>query len=116
MDGLDRPTLHPLDAHNCVGAARLVLPSGTDEGRRQWDAYVALLDQHVVGNSGDAIVEVDPETGEVSAKDKIGNPLPTLTSSGALPSVPMKMRHRAAGNLDLRARKDNLAHAHAADT
>ena len=32
------------------------------------------------------------------------------------PSVPMKMRHRAAWNLDLRARKDDLAHAHAADT
>ena len=32
------------------------------------------------------------------------------------PSVPMKMRHGAAGNLDLRARKDDLAHAHAADT
>lgn len=32
------------------------------------------------------------------------------------PSVPIKMRHRAAGNLDLRARKDYLAHAHAADT
>jgi hypothetical protein len=30
--------------------------------------------------------------------------------------VPMKMRHGAAGNLDLRARKDDLAHAHAADT
>jgi transposase len=28
----------------------------------------------------------------------------------------MKMRHRAAGNLDLRARKDDLAHADAADT
>jgi len=34
----------------------------------------------------------------------------------AFPSVPMKMRHRAAGNLHLRARKDDLAHAHAADT
>ena len=34
----------------------------------------------------------------------------------AEPSVPMKMRHGAAGNLDLRARKDDLAHAHAADT
>jgi CRISPR-associated endonuclease/helicase Cas3 len=33
-----------------------------------------------------------------------------------IPSVPMKMRHGAAGNLDLRARKDDLAHAHAADT
>ncbi len=34
----------------------------------------------------------------------------------ARPSVPMKMRHRLAGKLDLRARKDHLAHAHAADT
>ena len=39
-----------------------------------------------------------------------------FTDYVALPSVPMKMRHGAAGNLDLRARKDDLAHAHAADT
>ena len=32
------------------------------------------------------------------------------------PSVPMKMRHRPAGNLDLRARKDHLSHAHAPET
>ena len=47
--------------------------------------------------------------------------VPTFTLIGhkipdAAPSVPMKMRHGAAGNLDLRARKDDLAHAHAADT
>ena len=29
------------------------------------------------------------------------------------PSVPMKVRHQTPGNLDLRARKDNHAHAHA---
>ena len=39
-----------------------------------------------------------------------------IVGTGTVPSVPMKMRHRAAGNLDLRARKDDLAHAHAADT
>ena len=39
----------------------------------------------------------------------------TLPIAGSAPSVPMKMRHRAAGNLDLRARKDDLAHADAAD-
>ena len=38
------------------------------------------------------------------------------TGFAALPSVPMKMRHRPAGDLDLRARKDHLAHADAADT
>ena len=32
---------------------------------------------------------------------------------GASPSVPMKVRHQTPGNLDLRARKDNHAHAHA---
>jgi hypothetical protein len=32
------------------------------------------------------------------------------------PSVPMKMRHRAPGNLDLRARKDHLSFAHAPET
>lgn len=32
------------------------------------------------------------------------------------PSVPMKVRHQTPGNLDLRARKDHLAHAHASDT
>ena len=31
----------------------------------------------------------------------------------AAPSVPMKVRHQTPGNLDLRARKDNHAHAHA---
>ncbi len=34
----------------------------------------------------------------------------------AIPSVPMKVRHQTPGNLDLRARKDYLAHAHAPDT
>jgi DNA-binding SARP family transcriptional activator/TolB-like protein len=34
----------------------------------------------------------------------------------ALPSVPMKVRHPPPGNLDLRARKDQLAHAHASPT
>lgn len=34
----------------------------------------------------------------------------------ALPSVPMKVRHPPPGNLDLRARKDNHAHAHAPAT
>ena len=33
-----------------------------------------------------------------------------------LPSVPMMMRHQTPGNLDLRARKDNHAHAHAPAT
>ena len=32
------------------------------------------------------------------------------------PSVPMKLRHRHPGSLDLRARKDDLAHADAPDT
>jgi hypothetical protein len=32
------------------------------------------------------------------------------------PSVPMKMRHRPAGSLDLKALKDHLADAHAPDT
>jgi hypothetical protein len=32
------------------------------------------------------------------------------------PSVPMKVRHQTPGNLDLRARKDYLAHAHAPNT
>ena len=32
---------------------------------------------------------------------------------GTIPSVPMKVRHQTPGNLDLRARKDNHAHAHA---
>jgi hypothetical protein len=40
----------------------------------------------------------------------------SIPGSKTKPSVPIKMRHRAAGNLDLRARKDYLAHAHAADT
>ncbi len=40
----------------------------------------------------------------------------TATADQTSPSVPMKMRHRLAGKLDLRARKDHLAHAHAADT
>ena len=31
------------------------------------------------------------------------------------PSVPMKVRHLAPGNLDLRALKDNHAHAHAGE-
>ena len=30
-----------------------------------------------------------------------------------IPSVPMKVRHQTPGNLDLGARKDYLAHAHA---
>ena len=38
----------------------------------------------------------------------------TATSTG--PSVPMKLRHRHPGSLDLRARKDDLAHADAPDT
>ena len=42
--------------------------------------------------------------------------LPWSGPRATVPSVPMKMRHGAAGNLDLRARKDDLAHAHAADT
>ncbi|HXQ22364.1 MAG TPA: tyrosine-type recombinase/integrase [Candidatus Acidoferrales bacterium] len=33
-----------------------------------------------------------------------------------LPSVPMTVRHQTPGNLDLRARKDNDAHAHAPAT
>ena len=37
----------------------------------------------------------------------------TATSTG--PSVPMKLRHRHPGSLDLRARKDDLAHADAPD-
>ena len=32
------------------------------------------------------------------------------------PSVPMMMRHLPPGNLDLRARKDYLSHAHAPET
>jgi thioredoxin reductase (NADPH) len=32
------------------------------------------------------------------------------------PSVPMKVRHQTPGNLDLRARKDHHAHAHAPNT
>ena len=32
-----------------------------------------------------------------------------------VPSVPMKVRHLAPGNLDLRALKDNHAHAHAGE-
>jgi hypothetical protein len=32
------------------------------------------------------------------------------------PPVPMKVRHPPPGNLDLRARKDQLAHAHASPT
>jgi transposase len=42
--------------------------------------------------------------------------VPSPPATTRPPSVPMKMRHGAAGNLDLRARKDDLAHAHAADT
>jgi hypothetical protein len=34
----------------------------------------------------------------------------------APPSMPMKVRHQTPGNLDLRARKDNHAHAHAPAT
>ena len=33
-----------------------------------------------------------------------------------VPSVPMMMRHRPPGNLDLRARKDHRSHAHAPET
>ena len=36
--------------------------------------------------------------------------------SVAFPSVPMMMRHLPPGNLDLRARKDHLSHAHATET
>ena len=36
--------------------------------------------------------------------------IPTISSA---PSVPMKMRHRPTRSLDLRARKDDLANAHA---
>jgi transposase len=39
-------------------------------------------------------------------------PRPTLASAPS-PSVPMMMRHRPAGKLDLRARKDHRGHAHA---
>ena len=51
-------------------------------------------------------------------EDVEGNCCP---SACALPaprgtSVPMMMRHQTPGNLDLRARKDNHAHAHAPDT
>jgi integrase len=37
-------------------------------------------------------------------------------TADTLPSVPMMMRHQTPGNLDLRARKDNHAHAHAPAT
>src|SRR5271166_2089734 len=64
-----------------------------------------------------------PNTGKRSSKrvalfSKTEQCCPWLASVAGSrpPSVPMKMRHRAAGNLDLRARKDDLAHAHAADT
>ena len=35
---------------------------------------------------------------------------------GELPSVPTMMRHRPAGSLDPKARKDCLSHAHVTDT
>ena len=39
----------------------------------------------------------------------------SLAATALLPSVPMKVRHLAPGNLDLRALKDNHAHAHAGE-
>jgi hypothetical protein len=44
-----------------------------------------------------------------------GNSTVTVTDK-TLPSVPMMMRHRPPGNLDLRARKDHRSHAHAPET
>jgi hypothetical protein len=70
-----------------VIAPQLVPPDGTEEGRRQWNAYIELLDRNLLNACDGRTVEVDPRTGEVSAEDKSGNPLPTLTSSGTLPKV-----------------------------
>jgi hypothetical protein len=70
-----------------AAAPRLVPPAGTEEGRRQWDAYFDLLNSDGAGVHDGPVVEVDPQTGEVSAKDKDGNPLQTLTSSGVLRPV-----------------------------
>jgi hypothetical protein len=51
------------------------------------------------------------------AKLVLGTPCADLTTllelKQALPSVPMKMRHRPTRSLALRARKDDLANAHA---
>ena len=85
MDWIDQHS-KPLTT-TTAAAPRLVLPIGTDEGRRLWDAYLALLDQDGEDVPAEPIVEVDPQTGEVSAKDTTGNPLPTLTSSGTLRRV-----------------------------
>ena len=59
------------------------------------------------------------ETGRRNRHDTTGLPLSTwyveMEQSRAPPSVPMKVRHLAPGNLDLRALKDNHAHAHAGE-
>jgi hypothetical protein len=70
-----------------VAAPRLVPPDGTEEGRRQWNAYIELLDRILLDARDGRTVEVDPKTGEVSAKDDSGKSLPTLTSSGTIPNV-----------------------------
>ena len=48
-----------------------------------------------------------------SIVDLFGSPHGARKPAARFPSVPMRMRHEPPGNLDLRARKDDLAHADA---
>ena len=99
-----------------------------NQSRPHWrSASRTLRDLAITG----AVLDADPEVyrlgyGTRSALDKVRQASkqslfdlrvqPGVRIGVSDPSVPMKMRHGAAGNLDLRARKDDLAHAHAADT
>jgi hypothetical protein len=70
-----------------LAAPRLVPAEGTEEGRRHWKSYVALLDRNRPGHQDEPQVVVDPKTGEVSAADQKGQPVSTLTSAGTIRKV-----------------------------
>lgn len=87
------------------------------ENAERIESYLAGMDRSAFANNGlvrDAIERFLERVCE--AAYRLGDRGAALMPDQPWPSVPTMMRHRPAGSLDPRVRKDHLSDAHAPDT
>lgn len=66
---------------------RLVLPKRTEQAARLWDAYENALHRDAAEDLAGVTVEVDPSTGQVTAKNADGENVSTPSSEAGLPRL-----------------------------
>ncbi len=77
----------PLRADTIASIPRLVLPQGSEEAHRRWEAFREACFGDELQAAAPGRVAIDPDTGEVTEVDKSGNPVSSATDEIDVPKL-----------------------------